>query len=239
MCKVTETMLDSVQVLEPEPEERRQHLFRVVTLLPKKLRQWLLSLQHDSNAVNDAVSAVEFAHLCLLRHTPLEPANIEPLPEPATKGTSGQGEDESEDPCAGAEVGQWYLIEGQEAPLRARIILRLQGEGRLLFANRAGTECLRLGFDDFSALRAEGKAIELQRGASFSRCLAASAGVTQISDLEQLTHVGPAQTETPAEEPAAESDPEAAEQARLWREWEQARARQLAERESAEAESGD
>ena len=140
MCKVTDTLLDSVQVLEPEPEGRRQHLFRVVTLLPKKLKQWLLSLQHDNNAVNDAVSVVEFAHLCMLRGSPLETTAIEPLPLPTAAGASDKGEESAD----GAEVGQWYLIEGQEAPLRARIIFRLQDERQLLFANRAGMECLRL-----------------------------------------------------------------------------------------------
>jgi hypothetical protein len=237
MCKVTDTLLDSVQVLEPEPEERRQHLFRVVTLLPKKLKQSLLSLQHDNNAVNDAVSVVEFAHLCMLRNSPLETISIEPLPLPTAAGAS----DESEESSDGAEVGQWYLIEGQETPLRARIIFRLQDERKLLFANRTGMECLRLGCDEFSALLAGGKARKLQRGASFSRCLAASAGVTEQSDLEQLARAGAAHTATPApaDEPTAEPDPEAAEQARLWAEWEEARARQRAQGEETPAETGD
>jgi hypothetical protein len=200
-----------------------------------ELKQWLLSLQHDNNAVNDAVSVVEFAHLCMLRGSPLETTAIEPLPLPTAAGAS----DEPEESADGAEVGQWYLIEGQEGPLRARIIFRLQDERQLLFANRAGMECLRLDCDEFSRLLAEGKAMELHRGASFSRCLAASAGVNEDSDLEQLSHAGAAHIEAPEQPPPAEADPEAAEQARLWAEWEEARARQRVQQEEDPAATGD
>ena len=228
VCKVTDTLLDSVQVFETAPQERRQHLFRVVTLLPKELRRWLLSLHHESTALNDAVAVVEFAHLCILRNTPLETRIVDPLPLPG--GDDQEGEEHPEQDAV--EVGQWYLIrqEGQP-PLRARIIFRLQQERRLLFANRTGMEALRLDCDEFAALLARGDAIQLQRGASFSRCLAAAAGVTGESDLEDLPRGDAGDTaglSDPAKAAGTELTEEEEEQARLWREWEEARARQLA-----------
>jgi hypothetical protein len=138
MSKATGTLLDSVQVLEEERDGRRQQLFRVVTLLPKELKRWLLSLQHDPGAVDDAVGLVEFAHLCVLRQSPLETESIPPLPLP--EGVlEEEGEEENQPESGAVQIGQWYWIlrEG-EAPLRARVIFELKSERRLLFANRAG-----------------------------------------------------------------------------------------------------
>jgi hypothetical protein len=230
MSKATDTLLDSVQILEGEPDGRRQHLFRVVTLLPKELKRWLLSLQHDTGAVDDAVGLVEFAHLCVLRQSPLETESIPPLPLP--EGVlEEEGEEENQPESGAAQVGQWYWIlrEG-EAPLRARVIFELKSERRLLFANRAGMEVLRLGREEFSNLVDNGCAIVLQRGASYSRALAAAAGITCEEDLQGLPKAASTEalaTDSPAPEgqdAAALSEEE--EQARLWQEWEEARARQ-------------
>ncbi len=229
MSRATETLLDSVQVFETEPEGRRQHLFRIVTLLPRELRRWLISLQHDSDAVADAVGVVEFAHLCVLRKSPLETVRIAPLPVAAGDGNA-EGE-ASERPCG--DLGQWYLVRpADREPLRARIILRLQREGQLLFANRAGLESLRLEEAVFEAMLRDGAAVPLRRGASFSRSLAAAAGVTEESDLEGLAEgEAPPPATAPATgpgEPGPEPDTEDGEQERLWREWQEARARQEA-----------
>jgi hypothetical protein len=229
MSQATETLLDSLQVFETEPEGRRQHLFRIVTLLPKELRRWLMSLQHDSTAVADAVGVVEFAHLCILRRSPLDTVRIAPLAVAA--GGENAQENASEQQCC--EVGQWYLIRPADREhLRARIILRLQREGQLLFANRAGLEILRLDQADFAEMLESGAAVPLQRGASFSRSLAAAAGVTQESDLEGLAEceAPPPATapETAPCEPGPGPETEEGEQERLWREWQEARARQEA-----------
>ncbi len=240
ITRTTETLLDSVQVFETEPEGRRQQLFRMVTLVPRELRRWLLSLQHDTDAVEDAVGSVEFAHLCVLRNNPLETGPVAPLPVP---GDGGEG-DEEVPGADGIDVGQWYLIRRPgEASLRARVIYRARQERQLLFANRAGMEVLRLGLDTFAALLAAGDAIQLQRGASFSRCLALAAGVAGESDLAELTPYTPGEaavaiTTEPAAEPAATQDAEEDEQARLWREWEEARARQQARNRAPGGEQG-
>jgi hypothetical protein len=225
MSKITESVLDSIQQHEEETQERRQHLFRVVTLLPKELRRWLLSLQHDSAGLQDAVGTVEFAHLCMLRQTPLENVAIDPLPLPR-RDAPGASERSAE---AGVEPGRWYLVRRDgEAPLRARLMLELERERQLLFTNRAGMEIARIDCDEFSALLERGDAIELQRGASFSLSLAAAAGVVSEDDLRALVAASVDPGEQAAKEQAGQATTEEDEQARLWREWEQARNRQLA-----------
>lgn len=224
MSKATDTLLDSVQVFETEPENRRQQLFRVVTLLPKELRRRLLSLHHDSGAVDDAVGVVEFAHLCVLRQRPLETEVVSPLP--LLEGTTA-GEEGTKAETNGAKEGQWYLITREgEAPLRARIIFDSTREQQLIFANRMGMEVLRLGREEFSRLLQGGSTTPLQRGASYSRSLAAAAGITSEADLEGLPGAAELSPETGSPAPP-ELSSEEEEQARLWQEWEEARARQL------------
>ena len=79
MSATTETLLDSLQSLEEAQEARRQYIFEVVTQLPKEMRRWLLSLHHDTEAVNEAMGLVELAHLRILRRQPLELQRIEPI----------------------------------------------------------------------------------------------------------------------------------------------------------------
>ena len=43
------------------------------------MRRWLLSLHHDTEAVNEAMGLVERAHLRILRRQTLELQRIEPI----------------------------------------------------------------------------------------------------------------------------------------------------------------
>ena len=185
MTATTETLLDSVQATDTDESERRQHLFRVVTRLPRELKRALLSLHHDNDALDEAVALVEFAHLCLLRRQPLEAVPVDPLPLPPDNGAVGGDSDRPDTDTA--TVGQWYLVQTDAGePLRARIIFRLDRENQWLFSNALGIEVLRMDCGEFARLVAEGKAVPLLRGVSFSRSLAAAAGVTSESDLQAL-----------------------------------------------------
>lgn len=225
MTATTETLLDSVQVSDTEQSERRQHLFRVVTVLPRELKRALLSLHHDKDALDEAVALVEFAHLCLLRRQPLEAAPVDPLPLPPDHEADGeQGEGSDTDTAA---VGQWFLVQTDAGePLRARIIFRLEEENQWLFSNALGIEVLRMNCREFARLLAEGNAVPLLRGASFSRSLAAAAGVNSESDLQALVAIaGEAATgsSTGGGSDSGSDETEEQEQARLRREWDEAR----------------
>ena len=106
MCETTHTLLDSMQTPEDAPENRRQHIFEVVTQMPKDLKRLLLSLQHDSEAINDAVGMIEFAHLRVLRQQPLELETIAalPLPEKATPPARTA----AQTPCARSRPGNGF-----------------------------------------------------------------------------------------------------------------------------------
>lgn len=224
MSATTTTLLDSLHTpAEPEPD-RRQQLFEVVTQLPKDLRRWLLSLQHDSEAVGDAVGAVEFAHLHILRQQELELEQVAPIPVADSKRLD-QGLEET---LERLKAGQWFSLDtGDGHPLRARLVLRMDGEQQLLFANQVGIKVLQQSFSEFAALLAKGKVTLLDTGASFSRSLARSAGIESRDDLETLT--GAAAERIRLEKEALQE----AEEARLQAELAAAR-RQQQEREEAQ-----
>ena len=174
----TDTLLDSVQVAADG--KGRQHLFELVTHLPRQLKHWLFSLQHDSDAVDDAIGVVEFAHLKLLRNQPMETEWIAPLPVTDTAPTAARG-----DIPEAVREGQWFRLElGSGEPLRAKLALRMNDEKQLLFANQAGIKVLQRSFGDFADMAAQGKVSLLLCGASFSRALAAAAGVRSTEDLD-------------------------------------------------------
>lgn len=182
MSTTTDTLLDSMQVSETEEAGRRQHLFEMVTQLPRDLKRWLLSMQHDSEAVGDAMGMVEFAHMRILRKQPLELEQIDLLPvEEADSSKAAQDE------LQGLEVGQWFSIDpGDSEPVRARLALRLDSEGQLLFTNQAGLKVLQQSSEEFAKLLREGKVTSLASGASFSLSLAYVAGVKTLHDLDTL-----------------------------------------------------
>ncbi len=182
MTATTEALLESVQVSAAEDPEKRQQLFNVVTQLPRQLKRWLLSLQHDDQAVGDALAVIESAHLMLLRRQAPEMERIEPLPvSAAAPGGSTREIPET------VQAGRWFRLEpGDGSPLRVRLALRLDDEGQLLFANQAGIIALQTSFDEFADLLESGGVSPLQCGASFSLSLARAAGIDGTAQLDAL-----------------------------------------------------
>ena len=184
MCGTTEALLDSLQSLEEVPEERRQQLFKVVTHLPQDMRRRLISLQHDPEAVNEAISLVENAHLRILRKqsltlTPVEPIAIEAAAQPDPNDDSICASDNW-------EQGHWFLIAtpSEPNPQRLQLAAKIDSEQRLLFTNMAGARVADMDMQIFNSLMMDGRAQPLNSGASFSRALTAAAGILSQDSLE-------------------------------------------------------
>ena len=178
----TASLLDSVQASETEDKQRRQQLFEVVTHLPRQLKHWLLSLQHDSDAVDEAIGVVEFAHLKILRNQPLETEWIAPL-------DTGEEDNMSTAPELPEAIreGQWFALDlGAGEHLRARLALRMDDEKQLLFANQAGIKVLQRSFAEFAEMAHQSKVRLLRCVASFSRAMASAAGITTTEELDRV-----------------------------------------------------
>ena len=203
MSAATDTLLDSLQTTEEPAESRRQYIFEVVTQLPKDIRHFLLSLQHDSEAVEDAVGMIEFTHLRVLRNQALELKEIAPIA--IDKDAIAEGDSDHFDAVEHVEVGQWWRVDlGDEEPLRVQLALKIESEQQLLFTSQAGIKVLQQSYRDFAELLARKKIIALPCGASFSASLASAAGIDSTEQLKILAeattgHTGQQTVDKPAE----------------------------------------
>ncbi len=184
MCATTETLLDSLQTTEEAQETRRQYIFEVVTQLPKEMRRWLLSLHHDTEAVNEAMGLVERAHLRILRRQPLELQRIQPIQ--IEDGNNSDGTGQSLNALKSWQEGQWFSVNSDEGILRVQLVLKEEQSQQLVFTNMAGIKVLQLTFAQFGAMLEQDKVKALYSGASFSLCLAYAVGIDSVEILDAL-----------------------------------------------------
>ncbi|MEM9254867.1 MAG: DUF1631 family protein [Pseudomonadota bacterium] len=183
MSETTRKLLDSVQSLDDAPEDRRQYIFQVVTQLPKDMRRWLLSLHHDTEAVNDAMGLVEFVHLRILRDQAVDLEQLGSIEtEPHLSLATHTLPADALNPL---RVGDWLQIETSEgAMVRARLALMDEQEQLLLFSNLAGIKVMQLSFSEFHGMMNEQRVLRFPAGASFSICLAGAAGIDSTHKLD-------------------------------------------------------
>ena len=182
--QTTATLLRSVQPFAEGGAGSRQELFELVTQIPRSLRRWLISLQHDSEALESVISEVEAVHMQLLRQQELELVPIGRIGLP----------DYEERPARGAHfytistlrAGRWLALKIDGEWLRCQLCLNEIQSQRLLFCNRSGMKAASLSYDEFAEL-INAKSIRLlQVGKAFSLCLARAAGVDDTDQLEQI-----------------------------------------------------
>ncbi|MEZ5573438.1 MAG: DUF1631 family protein [Halioglobus sp.] len=185
MSETTATLLDSLQSMEDVDDARRQHIFALVTQLPKEMRRWLLSLHHDTEAVNEAMGLVEFTHLKILRRQALDLKVIEPI---VVEGDHLiMGEARNQGPLKDWEEGQWFSVDTEsDGNVRMQLVLKVEQSQQLLFTNLAGIKVLQLSFNEFIRLAEQKKVKPLASGASFSLCLAYAVGIDSVEILDSL-----------------------------------------------------
>jgi len=193
MSKTTESLLDSLQS-EPQTstdEEgknsgaRRQQVFEAITRLPRELKRWLVSLQHDDGGVEHAIGIIESAHMSVLRQQDLNLQPIEPIP--MANKTPGSDTPDIQAHIKQLEVGQWFLFTDEKNDvLRAQLALKMAGDMQLLFTNQAGIKAGQKSYADFAAGLKAGKFVPLHSEVSFSCALAHAAKISSQSDLESL-----------------------------------------------------
>jgi len=201
MSATTETLLDSLQSIEDASEERRKHIFEVVTQLPKDMRRWLLSLHHDTEAVNEAMGLVEYTHLKILRKQSPDLLHIAPIMVEGDHVLTG--ERQSPGISKHWQEGQWYSVNAaDDGAVRMQLVLKVEQSQQLLFTNLAGIKVLQLSFADFNRLIEQDRVKVLQSGASFSLCLAYAVGIDSVEILNALANAL-AESES---DPAPDSD---------------------------------
>ena len=189
VSRTTSNLLGSVQPPTADQDQQaahRQRTFELISQLEQDLGHWLLSLQHDGQAVANAVELVAFYHAKVLRKQSFELEKITPIALPHNPRP-----EQCQDQALNAlEEGQWFILDTDNSlSLRAKLVLRLDDEQQLLFTNHAGLKVLQKSFSEFARLMSTGKVTPLDTGASFSRCLARCAGLETEDDLDEYTGV--------------------------------------------------
>lgn len=176
MKKTTEDLLNSLQphaFTETETDAQhsyRQLIFEAIANLPKEIKRYLLSLQHDEGAVSEALSVIELVHMSVLRRTELELVTIDPLAEDVR--TTEPEDTETQDIISNLGVGQWFLLKDTgDGALRVQLALKIEDQKQLLFTNHAGLRERKENYADFAAMLSSGVSIPLVYENSFSRSL--------------------------------------------------------------------
>ncbi len=165
--KMTETIILTFQPIQTGDDESRhmqeQQLYRIIENIPSEIRDLLVSLEHDANRTNEALSIIENEYVKVLSGEDLEYAGFTPLPaddesfthRPAVSRVLMRRVDS-------LETGQWFTFgESSEDPdrkpaIRIKLILKLQDIQQLLFTNRNGMKALEKSFDELAYLLSAG-----------------------------------------------------------------------------------
>ncbi|WP_075998885.1 DUF1631 family protein [Pseudohalioglobus lutimaris] len=149
----------------------------------QQIRRWLLSLQHDQQQTEEAISTIEFTQLRVAKGMDIERSATSLIP---IAKSSPQTEENSS--LNGVETGQWYQVEARKGGiLRIQLAMMQPREQRLMFCNHAGARVQSMDYRAFAELLERGKAKHLDTGVSFSRSLAAVIGVDTPEALSRLT----------------------------------------------------
>ena len=184
--QTTATLLRSVQPFAEGGVGSRQELFELVTQIPRSLRRWLISLQHDSDALESAIGEVETVHMQLLRQQELELVPIGRIALPDYEERPARGA--HFDTISTLRAGRWLALKLDDDWLRCQLCLNQVQSQRLLFCNRSGMKAASLSYDEFAEL-INAKSIRLlQIGKAFSLCLVRAAGIDDTDQLEQASH---------------------------------------------------
>lgn len=180
--RATEHLMESVQPHEETDDANRDRLANIVKRLPQELREWLLSLQHDPDAADDAIGLVEYAHLRLRHGQNLGLTRIPPIAVADSRTAVESHEQEAVE----LSNGHWFLMQDDQGELRAQLTLQLENGQHLLFTNVVGLKALDLRRDEFLRRLRENRARPLPAEDSFSLSLASTAGVDSNEKLRAL-----------------------------------------------------
>ena len=203
----TDQLLISVQGADSENAQQREQFVESVRKLLKSLRQWLLSLHHDTQAVNEAMAHVESAHMRILRGENVDRAIIPSI----LTAESTRSPDNAELVKALKPVVEWHWFEIEtfaEGKIRVRLVLKDEKEERLVFVNMAGIKVAAFSFKEFDELMQKKRVTALPSGGGFSLCLCLAAGIDTTEKLDAL-YAAVAEIEGPLTEPPGKDEADA------------------------------
>ncbi|MCB1694127.1 MAG: DUF1631 family protein, partial [Pseudomonadales bacterium] len=167
-AKLTETLVWTIQPLATDDESERQKLYRIIEHLPGEIRELLVALEHETDATEQVLAAIEAEHLAVVSGQPLEYEEFPGLPcddEPAGRPRASRFLQRKVDAF---NPGQWFTYESEGEFTRIKLVLKLDDVRELLFTNRNGMKVMQRSFDEFAYLLSSGIVKPLNHSAVFS-----------------------------------------------------------------------
>lgn len=183
MTELANKLIWTLQPAENEGEDLTQRLYKIIPLVTREFRKSLLSIQHDKQAINSVISAIEEQHFKVLKGQALEYDSYQPLSVGSLLGNTSISSSLLE-AIDQQQVGQWYSL-GKESK-RIKLALKEQQQRQLLFVNLAGLTALDRSYEEFSYLLASGEIKPLNFATVFTDNITQSLLTQEIYKAEDL-----------------------------------------------------
>ncbi|MFT4719955.1 MAG: hypothetical protein ACI9SB_001123 [Candidatus Azotimanducaceae bacterium] len=169
--KVSETIIWTYQPLvanEAELPQEKQHLYRIVESLSTEIRQGLVALKHNSEAVDAALEDIENDHVNIVSEQPLTCVDYTPLACDLAPSASSRISRLLLKKVHALQSGQWLAFKDGEQAIRIKLVLKLDDVKQLLFSNRNGVKVMEKSVEEFAYFLSSGSAKVLHHDDIFS-----------------------------------------------------------------------
>lgn len=165
MRALTETLIWTCQPIE---EEDKQRLYRIIEHLPGEIRELLIALQHNNDAVESALEAIEADHLTVVTGQELAYVEYAPIEAESTEAARPKVSRVLLRKVDAFEPGHWFVSRLEDEPTRIKLLLKLDDVRQLVFTNRHGMRVLQCSFESFAYWLSTGVVKPLRADAIFT-----------------------------------------------------------------------
>jgi hypothetical protein len=169
--KITKTIIWTYQPLvanEAEMPQERQHLYRIVENLSTEIRQGLVALKHNSEALDAALEDIEYDHVNIVSGQPLTCVDYRPLACDLAPSARSKISRRLINKVDALQSGQWLAFKDGEQAVRIKLVLKLDDVKQLLFSNRNGVKVMEKSVEEFAYFLSSGSAKVLHHDDIFS-----------------------------------------------------------------------
>lgn len=181
---------------DPEPAKTasatNQKLYRIIEHLPQELRSCLVAIEHDQNAIANALAAIEDTHIQVMKGDRLEVATFSLIGNDAVADNETRVSQSLLAPVKKLNPGDWFVFHQNDAR-HIKVTLRADDSQHLIFTNRNGSSALQTSFEEFAYLMSSGTVKSLPQPGELLKsvrrnlmaCLKAKAKEDEIATARQ------------------------------------------------------
>jgi hypothetical protein len=148
--------------------QTRQRLYHVVERLPTEIRQSLVALEKNSQAIETVLGNIESDQGSIVSEQPLNYVEHTPLNCDLALSARSRVSRILLNKVHALKSGQWLAFKEGEQAIRIKLVLKLDDVKQLLFTNRNGVKVMEKSYEEFAYFLSSGTAKILHHDAIFS-----------------------------------------------------------------------